>query len=128
MLTRTYPWTMAKAGHRVAYVSGEESVEQVRLRARRLGLDKVAVNLAAETNVRDIIADLILEMDSRLNVTTVTITHDMKVAFKIADRVAMLFQGQIIEEGTPYEFQQSQNPIVQQFIEGRAEGRLTESD
>jgi phospholipid/cholesterol/gamma-HCH transport system ATP-binding protein len=78
--------------------------------------------------ISDVVADLILEMDSKLNVTTVTITHDMKVAFKIADRVAMLFQGRIIEEGTPYEFQQSQNPIVQQFIEGRAEGPLTESD
>jgi phospholipid/cholesterol/gamma-HCH transport system ATP-binding protein len=78
--------------------------------------------------ISDIVADLILEMDSKLNVTTVTITHDMKVAFKIADRVAMLFQGQIIESGTPYEFQQSQNPIVQQFIEGRAEGPLTEGD
>jgi phospholipid/cholesterol/gamma-HCH transport system ATP-binding protein len=78
--------------------------------------------------ISDVIADLILEMDSKLNVTTVTITHDMKVAFKIADRVAMLFQGQIVEEGTPYEFQQSQNPIVQQFIEGRAEGPLTEGD
>jgi phospholipid/cholesterol/gamma-HCH transport system ATP-binding protein len=78
--------------------------------------------------ISDVVADLILEMDSKLNVTTVTITHDMKVAFKIADRVAMLFQGQIIEEGTPYEFQQSQNPIVQQFIEGRADGPLTEGD
>jgi phospholipid/cholesterol/gamma-HCH transport system ATP-binding protein len=78
--------------------------------------------------ISDVIADLILEMDSRLNVTTVTITHDMKVAFKIADRVAMLYQGKIIEQGTPYEFQQSRNPIVQQFIEGRAEGPLTEGD
>jgi phospholipid/cholesterol/gamma-HCH transport system ATP-binding protein len=78
--------------------------------------------------ISDVVADLILEMDSKLNVTTVTITHDMKVAFKIADRVAMLFKGQIIEEGTPYEFQQSQNPIVQQFIDGRAEGPLTDLD
>ena len=78
--------------------------------------------------ISDVVADLILEMDSKLNVTTVTITHDMKVAFKIADRVAMLFQGKIVEQGTPYEFQQSQNPIVQQFIEGRAEGPLTEGD
>jgi phospholipid/cholesterol/gamma-HCH transport system ATP-binding protein len=78
--------------------------------------------------ISDVVADLILEMDSKLNVTTVTITHDMKVAFKIADRVAMLFQGQIVEEGTPFEFQQSKNPIVQQFIEGRAEGPLTEMD
>ena len=76
--------------------------------------------------ISDVIADLIVEMDRTLDTTTVSITHDMKVAFKIADRVAMLHRGQIIEEGTPAEFQQSKNPIVQQFIEGRAEGPLTE--
>jgi phospholipid/cholesterol/gamma-HCH transport system ATP-binding protein len=76
--------------------------------------------------ISDVIADLIMEMDQKLNTTTVTITHDMKVAFKIADRVAMLYRGRIIEEGAPDVFQQSRNPIVQQFIEGRAEGPLTE--
>jgi phospholipid/cholesterol/gamma-HCH transport system ATP-binding protein len=76
--------------------------------------------------ISDVIADLILEMDRTLNTTTVTITHDMKVAFKIADRVAMLYKGRIVEEGTPQSFQQSRNPIVQQFIEGRAAGPLTE--
>jgi phospholipid/cholesterol/gamma-HCH transport system ATP-binding protein len=50
----------------------------------------------------------------------------MKVAFKIADRVAMLHKGNIIEQGTPEEFQRSTNPGVQQFIEGRASGPLTE--
>ena len=43
-----------------------------------------------------------------------------------ADRVAMLFNGAIIEQGTPDEFQRSPNPMVQQFIEGRAQGPLTE--
>jgi phospholipid/cholesterol/gamma-HCH transport system ATP-binding protein len=76
--------------------------------------------------ISDVIAELIVEMDRTLNTTTVTITHDMKVAFKIADRVAMLYKGRIVEEGTPEVFQQSANPIVQQFIEGRAEGPLTE--
>lgn len=76
--------------------------------------------------ISDVIAGLIREMDLTLNTTTVTITHDMKVAFKIADRVAMLFGGRIIEQGTPDEFQHSENPMVQQFIEGRAEGPLTE--
>jgi phospholipid/cholesterol/gamma-HCH transport system ATP-binding protein len=76
--------------------------------------------------ISDVIADLIVEMDQKLGTTTVTITHDMKVAFKIADRVAMLYEGRIIEEGTPEEFQASQNPIVQQFIEGRAQGPLTD--
>jgi phospholipid/cholesterol/gamma-HCH transport system ATP-binding protein len=78
--------------------------------------------------ISDVIADLIVEMDRTLDTTTVTITHDMKVAFKIADRVAMLYKGRIVEEGTPETFQQSQNPIVQQFIQGRAEGPLTAID
>ncbi len=78
--------------------------------------------------ISDVVAELIEEMDVKLGTTTVTITHDMKVAFKIADRVAMLHQGRIIEEGTPEEFQSSGNPIVQQFIEGRAQGPLTDQD
>jgi phospholipid/cholesterol/gamma-HCH transport system ATP-binding protein len=76
--------------------------------------------------ISDVIAELIEEMDVKLGTSTVTITHDMKVAFKIADRVAMLYQGRIIEQGTPEEFQQSKNPIVEQFIEGRAQGPLTD--
>jgi phospholipid/cholesterol/gamma-HCH transport system ATP-binding protein len=76
--------------------------------------------------ISDVVASLITEMDQKLGTTTITITHDMRVAFKIADRVAMLCQGRIVEEGTPEEFQHSTNPIVRQFIEGRAEGPLTE--
>ena len=78
--------------------------------------------------ISDVIAELIREMDRKLGTTTVTITHDMKVAFKIADRVSMLHNGTIIEEGTPEKFQRSTNPIVQQFIDGRAEGPLTDID
>ena len=78
--------------------------------------------------ISDVIAELICEMDTKLGTTTVTITHDMKVAFKVADRVAMLHEGQIIESGTPEDFQRSTNPIVQQFIDGRAEGPLTAID
>lgn len=73
-----------------------------------------------------VVAELIVEMDQKLGTTTVSITHDMKVAFEIADRVAMIHEGCIIEQGTPEEFQRSTNPIVKQFIEGRAEGPLTE--
>jgi len=78
--------------------------------------------------ISDVIANLIVEMDQKLGTTTVTITHDMKVAFKIATRVAMIYEGHIIEAGTPAEFQASSNPIVQQFIEGRADGPLTDLD
>jgi phospholipid/cholesterol/gamma-HCH transport system ATP-binding protein len=77
--------------------------------------------------ISDVVAELIREMDKKMGTTTVTITHDMKVAFKIADRVAMLYEGRIIEEGTPAEFQTSSNPFVRQFIEGRADGPLTDS-
>jgi phospholipid/cholesterol/gamma-HCH transport system ATP-binding protein len=76
--------------------------------------------------ISSVIAELILEMDTTLNTTTVTITHDMKVAFKIADTVAMLYQGHIIEQAPPEKFQESTNPIVRQFIEGRASGPLTD--
>ena len=78
--------------------------------------------------ISDVIAELIEEMDVKLGVTTITITHDMKVAFKIADRVAMLYKGKIIEQGTPEQFQASNDPIVRQFIEGRADGPLTDDD
>lgn len=74
----------------------------------------------------DVIADLIREMDQTLNTTAVIITHDMKVAFKVADKISLIHQGLIIETGTAEEFQHSDNPMVQQFIEGRAEGPMTE--
>jgi len=48
----------------------------------------------------------------------------MKSAYKIADRIAMLYQGKIIEVGTPEEIRNSANPVVQQFIEGRSEGPI----
>ena len=73
----------------------------------------------------DQINDLIRDLQKRLNVTSVTITHDMISAYKIADRIAMLHKGRIEEVGTPGEIQDSSNPIVQQFIHGRAEGPIT---
>ena len=73
----------------------------------------------------DQINDLILNLAERLNVTSVTITHDMVSAYKIADRIAMLYQGKIEEIGTPEQIQDSDNAVVQQFIHGCAEGPIT---
>lgn len=73
----------------------------------------------------DQINDLILDFQHRLDVTSVTITHDMTSAYKIGDRIAMLYKGRIEEVGTPKEIQNSSNPVVQQFIHGRAEGPIT---
>ncbi len=72
----------------------------------------------------DAINELILQMREKLNVTSIAITHDMKSAYKIGDRIAMLFKGRIIEVGTPSEIQKSSNPVVKQFIEGRSEGPI----
>lgn len=76
--------------------------------------------------ISDVVADIILEMDRRLQTTTITITHDMKIAFKIADRVVMLHKGRVIEDAPPARFRESTNPFVRQFIEGRADGPLTD--
>jgi phospholipid/cholesterol/gamma-HCH transport system ATP-binding protein len=72
----------------------------------------------------DVINDLIVQMRKKLEVTSIAITHDMVSAYKIADRIAMLYQGEIIEVGTPQQNRKSGNAIVQQFIQGRAEGPI----
>jgi len=63
-------------------------------------------------------------MKETLKMTSIAITHDMKSAYQIADRMAMLYQGKIIEVGTPEEMKRSPNPIVQQFIQGKSEGPI----
>jgi phospholipid/cholesterol/gamma-HCH transport system ATP-binding protein len=74
--------------------------------------------------VADAINELIIRMREKLNVTSIAITHDMKSAYKIGDRIAMLYQGKIIEVGTPDDIKNSTNPIVQQFIQGKSEGPI----
>jgi len=63
-------------------------------------------------------------MKKELRVTSVVITHDMASSYKVADRIAMLYQGQIIEIGAPEGIKNSKNPVVQQFIHGHAEGPI----
>ncbi len=72
----------------------------------------------------DAINELIKIMKDKLKGASVVITHDMVSAYKVADRIAMLYEGRIIEEGNPLEIQGSKNPIVQQFITGKAEGPI----
>lgn len=73
----------------------------------------------------DVINNLITDLDERLEVTSATITHDMRSAYKIANRIAMLYEGKILEVGTPDEIRNSPNPIVQQFITGSAVGPIS---
>jgi len=80
------------------------------------GLDPIMAN---------VINELIVEMREKLDVTSIAITHDMVSAYRIADRIAMLYQGEIVEVGTPEEIKDSSNEIVRQFIHGEVEGPIT---
>lgn len=72
----------------------------------------------------DVINDLIKETVSKMGATALTITHDMNSARKIADRIAMLYEGKIIWIGTIKELEKTKNPYVQQFISGSSQGPI----
>lgn len=74
----------------------------------------------------DIISELIIKLNEELGITSITITHNMKSAFKIADRMAMLYKGKLIAVGTPDAFHKSTDPYVSQFVNGSAEGPITQ--
>ncbi|HEX2477969.1 MAG TPA: ATP-binding cassette domain-containing protein, partial [Geminicoccaceae bacterium] len=80
------------------------------------------------TGLDPIMADVINELIARsvrhLGATAISITHDMASARKIADRIAMLYQGKIIWQGAVAEIDHSGNPYVEQFIHGRGEGPI----
>jgi len=75
----------------------------------------------------DAINELIRSLHDKLKVTSIVVTHDMKSAYKIADHIAMLFNGKIIAQGTPAEIQNTTHPVVHQFINGLAKGPITEA-
>jgi len=72
----------------------------------------------------DVINDLIVDCVKRLGATTISITHDMASARKIADDIAMIYKGEIIWQGTAKEVDHSGNDYVDQFIHGRADGPI----
>lgn len=72
----------------------------------------------------DVINDLIVESAKGLGATTLTITHDMASVRKIADRVAMLYKSKIIWQGTVKEMDKTEDPYVQQFINGCSQGPI----
>jgi phospholipid/cholesterol/gamma-HCH transport system ATP-binding protein len=72
----------------------------------------------------DVINNLIVKCSKELNATTITITHDMNSARKIADKMAMIYQGKFTWQGTPQEMFTSGNPFVDQFVHGLAEGPM----
>jgi phospholipid/cholesterol/gamma-HCH transport system ATP-binding protein len=67
---------------------------------------------------------LILDTQKSFNLTCVVISHDIRSIFEIAHRIAMLYEGRIIEYGTPEELRASRNPVIVQFLAGSIEGPI----
>jgi phospholipid/cholesterol/gamma-HCH transport system ATP-binding protein len=80
------------------------------------GLDPVMSSL---------IDELIIKLQHDFEVTSVVVTHDMSSAYRIADRIAMLYRGRIIACDTPENIRNTDNPVVRQFIEGAIEGPIS---
>jgi len=67
---------------------------------------------------------LIIDTQKNLNLTCVVISHDVRSIFEIGHRIAMLYEGKIIENGTPEELRASRNPVTLQFLAGSIEGPI----
>jgi phospholipid/cholesterol/gamma-HCH transport system ATP-binding protein len=68
----------------------------------------------------DLINELILRLQKSLGVTGIVVTHDLASAFKVADRMIMLFEGQVVLDGPPSAFRESDHPVVSRFLRGEA--------
>jgi phospholipid/cholesterol/gamma-HCH transport system ATP-binding protein len=73
-----------------------------------------------------LIDKLIIDLTERTKTTSIIVTHLMDSAFHVATRMAMLYRGKIIEQGTPEQMQQSKNPVLVQFLNGSTEGPILE--
>jgi phospholipid/cholesterol/gamma-HCH transport system ATP-binding protein len=76
--------------------------------------------------IGSVIDELIISLTDKSKVTSIIVTHEMDSAFRIGTRMAMLYQGKIIEEGDSEEFKRSTNPVVAQFLSGSTEGPILE--
>lgn len=74
--------------------------------------------------IGSVIDELIISLSEKSKVTSIIVTHEMDSAFRIGTRMAMLYQGKIIEEAEPERFKQSKNPVVAQFLSGSTEGPI----
>ena len=76
--------------------------------------------------IASVIDELIISLSEKSKVTSIIVTHEMASAFRIGTRMAMLYQGKIIEDADPQTFKRSQNPVVAQFLSGSTEGPILE--
>jgi phospholipid/cholesterol/gamma-HCH transport system ATP-binding protein len=76
--------------------------------------------------ISSVIDELIIDLTQKSKVTSVIVTHEMESAFRIGTRMAMLYQGKIIIDGTPEQLKQSDDPVVAQFLSGSTQGPILE--
>ena len=76
--------------------------------------------------IGSVIDELIISLTEKSKVTSIIVTHEMDSAFRIGTRMAMLYQGKIIEQAEAEEFKRSTNPVVAQFLSGSTEGPILE--
>ena len=91
----------------------------IALRPRYILYDEPTTGLDPVTAA--VIDQLMVRTREHLGVTGIVVTHDMRSAYTIGDRIAMLYEGKVRQVGTVDEIQQTSDPLVRQFIEGRAE-------
>jgi phospholipid/cholesterol/gamma-HCH transport system ATP-binding protein len=91
----------------------------IALRPKYILYDEPTTGLDPVTSA--VIDDLMLRMERQLGVTGVVITHDMRSAYTVSNRIAMLYEGRVRQVGTVDEIRETTDPVVRQFIEGRAE-------
>jgi len=75
----------------------------------------------------DSVNELIRSLHDKLKVTSLVVTHDMRSAYHMADKIAMMYKGKIVLEGTPEQIQKTTNPVVHQFVNGLSKGPITDA-
>lgn len=95
----------------------------IALRPKYLLYDEPTTGLDPVTSA--VIDELMIRMREKLGVTSIVITHDMRSAYRVGSRIAMLYEGKVRQVGTVDEIRATKDPIVRQFIEGRAEVDLS---
>jgi len=93
----------------------------IALRPKYILYDEPTTGLDPVTSA--VIDQLIVRTREALGVTSIVITHDMRSAYTVGDRIAMLYQGKVQQVGTVAEIKATEDPVVRQFIEGRPDGR-----
>jgi phospholipid/cholesterol/gamma-HCH transport system ATP-binding protein len=76
--------------------------------------------------ISSVIDELIIMLTEQSKVTSIIVTHEMESAFRVATKMAMLYQGRIIEMAEPDQFKRSTDPVVVQFLSGSTEGPILE--